>query len=106
MIPGIRLTIVSVLATMLPETMARGIQFAGHPRNRNTAWPGQMRFHMICDANTAQHRLTKPNHPWSEEDQTAVRRTVVPTNGQVERMNRSIKERETGQKMIRGIISC
>lgn len=33
---------------------------------------------MICDANGIEHRLTKPNHPW--------------TNGQVERMNRTIKE--------------
>jgi len=37
-----------------------------------------MRFDMICEANGIKHRLTKPNHPW--------------TNGQVERMNRTIKE--------------
>jgi len=37
-----------------------------------------MRFDMICDANRIEHRLTKPNHPW--------------TNGQVERMNRTIKD--------------
>jgi transposase InsO family protein len=55
-----------------------GIQFAEQPRNRNTAWSRQMRFDMICDANGIEHRLTKPNHPW--------------TNGQVERMNRTIKE--------------
>jgi transposase InsO family protein len=55
-----------------------GIQFAEQPRNRNTAWSGQMRFDMICEANGIEHRLTKPNHPW--------------TNGQVERMNRTIKE--------------
>lgn len=47
-------------------------------RNRNTAWSRQIRFDMICDANAIEHRLTKPNHPW--------------TNGQVERMNRTIKE--------------
>ena len=29
-----------------------------------------MRFDMICEANGIEHRLTKPNHPW--------------TNGQVE----------------------
>jgi len=34
-----------------------------------------MRFDMICGANGIEHRLTKPNHPW--------------TNGQVERMNRT-----------------
>ena len=33
---------------------------------------------MICEANGIEHRLTKPNHPW--------------TNGQVERMNRTIKD--------------
>lgn len=38
----------------------------------------QMRFDMICEANDIEHRLTKPNHPW--------------TNGQVERMNRTIKD--------------
>jgi hypothetical protein len=55
-----------------------GIQFAEQPRNRNIAWSRQMRFDMICEANDIEHRLTKPNHPW--------------TNGQVERMNRTIKE--------------
>lgn len=37
-----------------------------------------MHFDMICEANGIEHRLTKPNHPW--------------TNGQVERMNRTIKD--------------
>ena len=55
-----------------------GIQFAEQPRNRNTAFSRQMRFDMICEASGIEHRLTKPNHPW--------------TNGQVERMNRTIKE--------------
>ena len=45
---------------------------------RVVGWSRQMRFDMICDANGIEHRLTKPNHPW--------------TNGQVERMNRTIKE--------------
>ena len=36
---------------------------------------------MICEANGIEHRLTKPNHPW--------------TNGQVERMNRTIKDATT-----------
>jgi transposase InsO family protein len=35
-------------------------------------------FQEICRANGIEHRLTKPNHPW--------------TNGQVERMNRTLKE--------------
>jgi len=37
-----------------------------------------MRFDMICEANGIEHRLTNPDHPW--------------TNGQVERMNRTIKD--------------
>ena len=37
-----------------------------------------MRFDIIYEANSIEHRLTKPNHPW--------------TNGQVERMNRTIKD--------------
>ena len=36
------------------------------------------RFDQICRAHGIEHRLTKPNHPW--------------TNGQVERMNRTLKE--------------
>ena len=55
-----------------------GIQFAEQPRNRNTNYSRPMRFDMICEANGIEHRLTKPNHPW--------------TNGQVERMNRTIKD--------------
>ena len=55
-----------------------GIQFAEQPRNRNTNISRPMRFDMICEANGIEHRRTKPNHPW--------------TNGQVERMNRTIKD--------------
>ncbi|WP_419554969.1 integrase core domain-containing protein [Sphingomonas phyllosphaerae] len=55
-----------------------GMQFAEQPRNRNTAWSRQMRFDMICEANGIEHRLAKPDHPW--------------TNGRVKRMKRTIKE--------------
>ncbi|TCM84378.1 integrase-like protein [Rhodovulum steppense] len=55
-----------------------GIRYAEQPRNRNTIYSRPMRFDMICEANGIEHRLTKPNHPW--------------TNGQVERMNRTIKD--------------
>ena len=37
-----------------------------------------MRFDMISESNGIEHRLTKPNQPW--------------TNGQVGRMNRAIKD--------------
>src|SRR5215831_5773279 len=57
-----------------------GIQFADLPKNRD-GWTARYRVHrfdQICRANRIEHRLTKPNHPW--------------TNGQVERMNRTLKE--------------
>lgn len=54
-----------------------GIQFAEQPRNGNTTYSRPKRFYMICEANGIEHRLTKPKHPW--------------TNGQVERMKRTIK---------------
>ena len=56
------------------------IQFTDLPKNRlgpTARWRVQM-FDMLCQANGIEHRLTKPNHPW--------------TNGQVERMNRTLKE--------------
>ena len=55
-----------------------GIQFAEQPRNRNKPYSRPIRFDLICATNGIEHRLTKPNHPW--------------TNGQVERMNRTIKD--------------
>lgn len=57
-----------------------GIQFADLPRNRDgptATWRGHP-FDRVCSAHGIEHRLTKPNHPW--------------TNGQVERMNRTLKE--------------
>ena len=51
-----------------------GIQFADQPRNRNTAWSRQMRFEMICEANDIEHRLTKPNHPWTNGQSLPSRR--------------------------------
>ena len=57
-----------------------GIQFADLPRNRDR-WTARYRVHrfdQICREHSIEHRLTKPNHPW--------------TNGQVERMNRTIKD--------------
>lgn len=57
-----------------------GIQFADLPRNRSkptAIWRGHP-FDRACNEHGIEHRLTKPNHPW--------------TNGQVERMNRTLKE--------------
>jgi hypothetical protein len=34
---------------LIRETMARGIQFAEQPRNRNTIYSRPMRFDMICE---------------------------------------------------------
>ena len=57
-----------------------GIQFADLPKNRmgpTVLWRGHI-FDRTREDNGIEHRLTKPNHPW--------------TNGQVERMNRTLKE--------------
>ena len=57
-----------------------GIQFADLPKNRSGA-TARLRGHPFdraCREHGIEHRLTKPNHPW--------------TNGQVERMNRTIKD--------------
>jgi transposase InsO family protein len=57
-----------------------GIQFRLPPRyaDRPTARFSTHMFGMRCQENGIEHRCTKINHPW--------------TNGQVERMNRTIKE--------------
>jgi transposase InsO family protein len=57
-----------------------GIQFCHPPRYRSgpTAQFSMHLFDRLCRQHEIEHRLTKPNHPW--------------TNGQVERMNRTIKD--------------
>jgi transposase InsO family protein len=52
-----------------------GIQFTKR-EGKEAYWT--IPFDRLCDALGIEHRLTKINHPW--------------TNGQVERMNRTIKE--------------
>ena len=52
-----------------------GIQFANRQKDR---YAFKLMFDRICAKHGIDHRLTKPNHPW--------------TNGQVERMNRTLKE--------------
>jgi transposase InsO family protein len=53
-------------APLIKEAIARGELFRAHA------------FELACAPNDVDHRLTKPRHPW--------------TNGQVERMNRTIKD--------------
>ena len=57
-----------------------GIQFGDLPKHRSgpTASYRMHPFDRICRDHGIEHRFTKPNHPW--------------TNGQVERMNRTLKE--------------
>lgn len=57
-----------------------GVQLCHPPRYRDgpTARFAGHLFDRICAEHGIEHRLTKPNHPW--------------TNGQVERMNRTIKD--------------
>ena len=57
-----------------------GVQFCYLPSKRSgpTARYFRHMFDMRCQENSIEHRLTKPNHPW--------------TNGQVERMNRTLKD--------------
>lgn len=52
-----------------------GIQFTNRQRDRYAFTPI---FDRVCQGNNIEHRLTQVQHPW--------------TNGQVERMNRTIKE--------------
>lgn len=57
-----------------------GIQFGDSIQHRSGP-TARYRLHMfdrLCREHDIEHRFTKPNHPW--------------TNGQVERMNRSLKE--------------
>jgi transposase InsO family protein len=53
-------------APLIKEALARGEPVWAHT------------FEYACARNDIDHRLTKPKHPW--------------TNGQVERMNRTLKE--------------
>ncbi len=73
------------LAEAVPYTVHtvltdNGVQFADMPQNRSGP-TARYRLHLFdrtCRQHGIEHRLTKPNHPW--------------TNGQVERMNRTLKD--------------
>jgi len=58
-----------------------GMAFADLPKNRdypNHQLLGRHIFDRVCNEHGIEHRLTKPYHPW--------------TNGQAERMNRTVKD--------------
>ena len=60
-----------------------GMAFADLPKYRDgptARWMGHI-FDRVCRENGIEHRLTKPYHPW--------------TNGQAERMNRTVKDATT-----------
>jgi transposase InsO family protein len=61
-----------------------GMAFADLPKYREGATRrllGAHIFDRVCSENAIEHRLTKPYHPW--------------TNGQAERMNRTVKDATT-----------
>jgi len=68
--------------TVLTDNGVRfcGVRFCDAPRHRDgpTARCRVRLFDRVCREHRIEHRLTKPNHPW--------------TNGQVEPMNRTLKE--------------
>ena len=49
-------------------------------------------FALACARADIDHCTTPPRPPWSEEDQGTVEGPVTPTNGQVERMSRTLKD--------------
>ena len=58
-----------------------GMAFADLPKNREgptRSFLGPHVFNRVCTEHGIEHRLTKPYHPW--------------TNGQAERMNRTVKD--------------
>lgn len=64
--------LVDIIHTVLTD---KGIQFTNRACDRHAF---EHIFDRVCDDNGIEHRLTKVKHPW--------------TNGQVEPMNRTIKE--------------
>jgi transposase InsO family protein len=78
-------TFLEALIEVVPYTIHtvltdNGVQFCDMPQNRSGP-TARYRLHMfdrICREHEIEHRLTKPKHPW--------------TNGQVERMNRTLKD--------------
>jgi len=70
--------------TMLTDN---GMAFADLPKNRNGPSRRYLAAHIfdrVCDEHGIKHKLTKPYHPW--------------TNGQAERMNRTVKDATIKQR--------
>jgi transposase InsO family protein len=59
-----------------------GIQFTNRKKDQ---WAFAHIFDRVCHKNVIDHRLTKVGHPWTPV-------SAAKPNGQVERMNRTIKE--------------
>lgn len=66
-----------------------GIQFTSRERDIHDS---RHIFDRVCDEHGIEHRLTKVNHPW--------------TNGQVERMNRTLKDATVKRYHYEATTSC
>jgi transposase InsO family protein len=71
----LRHLIAAVPYTLHPVLTDHGIQFTTRQRNH---YAFRHIFERVCHEHSLDHRLTTTNHPW--------------TNGQVERMHRTLKE--------------
>ena len=74
--------VIAVFPYAIPTVLTdNGMAFADLPKNRtgpSRRWLGPHIFDRVCREHGIEHRLTKPYHPW--------------TNGQAERMNRTVKD--------------
>lgn len=66
-----------------------GIQSTNHERYLHAL---EHFFDRVCGERQIDHRYTKIKHPWRYEDQKTIGRLVLPSDGQVERVNRTIKD--------------
>ena len=83
------LTELPMVAPLVRATIGDGIQCSNRKQDTSAF---EHIFDRVCREHDIEHRLTKVNHPWSSEDLEKVRGTFSLRDGQVERMNRTIKE--------------